>query len=437
MYAMPFQISIRTLSRCLIVLFQILILTTTGEAASAEKRIVVLDLRIENDIGVQNAGPIATDWLVDSVYSAAPDAQIIPGRQAARLARLTLPSKIEDISPAMAMTLRKSIDTTHILGGEVFLWEKKYGVVLRLIELPGIDRVRIERAWATRVEEIPEKIEELATRLLGPARTQAPAEKPPAATAPEKNAPKRVPSNVRALLEKHPEMVYVPAGEFIMGNDNDSDADNIPLDPSRREGLSRLVLLAAEKPEHTVRLDAFLIDKYEVTNREFSMFRSSHAFPAEKADHPVTGISWYDARAYAEWAGKRLPTEAEWEKAARGDDGRKWPWGNIFERNRCNLGTGTAPVGAFSGDRSPYGAFDMAGNVQEWTASRFVAYPGNSSDSVAFDEKRFVVRGSYYGGNDFLARCSMRFCALPGESGKKPEGLNYEYIGFRCAMDID
>jgi formylglycine-generating enzyme required for sulfatase activity len=197
------------------------------------------------------------------------------------------------------------------------------------------------------------------------------------------------------------------------------------------------VLLAAEKPEHRVRLGAFLIDKYEVTNAEFREFRSSHEFPPEKGAHPVTGISWHDARAYAEWAGKRLPTEAEWEKAARGVDGRKWPWGNIFKRNHCNLGAEAAPVGDFSGDKSPYGALDMAGNVQEWTASPFIPYPGNSSTSLEFDKTKMVVRGSYYGGNDFLARTSMRFCALPGKPGEKPNGMNYAYIGFRCAMDIE
>jgi len=151
----------------------------------------------------------------------------------------------------------------------------------------------------------------------------------------------------------------------------------------------------------------------------------------------VTGISWHEARAYASWAGKRLPTEEEWEKAARGVDGRKWPWGNIFERGRCNLGAGVARPGSFPGDKSPYGAYDMAANVQEWTASAFVVYPGNSSENIRFDPEKMVVRGSYYGGNDFLARCSMRFCALPGTPGEKPKGQNYEYIGFRCAMDID
>jgi iron(II)-dependent oxidoreductase len=414
------------------------------EAAPAPKRVVVLDIRVMNDIGVENADAIVTSWLVDSISRVAPNVRVIPGARAARLARLRLPAGAEDITPRAAVTLMKSIDSTHLLGGEIFLWENKYGVTLRLIRLPDTGRARVERAWADSVDSIPEKIEELAAALFAPgenkkARLNPPAKARPAKAAPEKRAPakKNLSSRARALLGKHPEMVYVPDGEFQMGNDNDSDADNMPLDPLRREGVSRLALLAAEKPRHTRKVKAFLIDKYEVTNSEYKKFRSSHEFPFEKADHPVTGIGWHDAVAYAEWAGKRLPTEPEWEKAARGADGRKWPWGDIFERDRCNLGSDTAPVGGFPGDKSPYGVYDMAGNAQEWTASPFVAYPGASPENVAFDSAKKVVRGSYYGGNDFLARCSMRFCALPGEPGKKPEGLNYAYIGFRCVMDID
>ncbi len=408
-------------------------------AAPVKKRVVVLDVRIENDIGVENAGRIATRWLTDSITRAAPQARVINGRQAAELARLRLPSRVEDVSPSAAVTLMKSIDSTHVVGGEIFLWNEKYGVTLRMIELPDVGRPRIERAWAKSAGDIPERIDELARTLFSPPGGTRPAQKLDTKPVIVKDGSDgdKIPAKVRELLKKHPDMVYVPGGEFVMGNDNDSDADNIPLDPLRREGVDRFALLATEKPERAIGLGPFLIDKREVTNAEYQKFRAAHEFSPAEADHPVTAISWHDAQAYADWAGKRLPTEEEWEKAARGVDGRKWPWGNVFERGRCNLGNGIAPVGAFLGDKSPYGAYDMAGNVQEWTASPFVAYPGNTSESIQFDPKKKVVRGSYHGGNDFLARCSMRFCALPGSPGEKPQGKNYEYIGFRCAMDVD
>jgi len=432
------KIPIRILSGCLFALILSMIVAPVCRAEPIRKRVVVLEVRIANDIGVRNAGPIATAWLIDSIAEVAPDVRVTPGRQASKLARLRLPSKVEDISPSAARTLMKSIDTTHVLGGEIFIWHGKYGVSLRMIELPDTDRVRVEREWAGSVEDIPDKIEGLALLLFSqPGKSGGLKDSRGAPERLEKEAEPGLKARNLLLLKKHPEMVYVPGGAFIIGNDNDSDADSISVDPARREGVSRLVLLAAEKPARTIRLKPFLIDRYEVTNAEFAAFRHSHEYAPEKADHPVTGISWHDAGAYAESVGKRLPTEEEWEMAARGTDGRKWPWGNIFGRNLLNLGTATTPVGSFLGDRSPYGVFDMAGNVQEWTASPFVAYPGNNSESVVFDPKKKAVRGSYYGGNDFLARCSMRFCALPGEPGKRPQGQNYEYIGFRCAMDAD
>ena len=430
----------RFLFGCVLCLFVVLFAVPARTASSAQKRIVVLDVNIKNDNGVQNASEIATGWLIDSITRVAPDARVIPGRKASKLARIRLPAEAADVPRSAAITLMKSLDSTHLLGAEIFLWKQKYGITLRLIELPDTSKARIERTWAASPDDIPKKIEDLALLLFSPigqrgSKGKAKAE--PKYRLPSEKKTGGVPSRAAELLKKHPEMVYVPGGKFLMGNDNDSDADNIPVDPARREGVNRLVLLAAERPEHRVELKPYLIDKYEVTNAEYRKFRASHEFPAARADHPVTGVSWHDARAYADWAGKRLPTEEEWEKAARGTDGRKWPWGNIFNRNRCNLGTVTAPVGSFSGDKSPYGASDMAGNVQEWTSGSFVAYTDHVFENVAFDPEKKVVRGSYYGGNDFLARCSMRFCALPGEPGKRPQGSNYEYIGFRCVMDID
>src|SRR3972149_1026879 len=149
-------------------------------------------------------------------------------------------------------------------------------------------------------------------------------------------------------------MVLVPAGEFLFGPD-------------------------LEK----VTTEAFYIDRFPVTNVEYKKFveETGHEDPAHwrretwpegKADHPVVQITWQSASAYAEWAGKRLPAEIEWEKAARGRDGRMWPWGNAFDPNRCNTASsGTPPVGMYSprGD-SPYGCADMAGNVWEWIGGK-------------------------------------------------------------------
>ncbi|MSS70723.1 MAG: formylglycine-generating enzyme family protein [Candidatus Latescibacteria bacterium] len=154
-----------------------------------------------------------------------------------------------------------------------------------------------------------------------------------------------------------------------------------------------------EAPPHTVSLDAFAIDRTEVTNAAYALFWKADGGPEsphtpgnfegrgavrwpeaarERPDHPVVGVTWFDAAAYCRWAGKRLPTEAEWEKAARGTDGRVWPWGNAFgggDSARANVYNGddgyvqsTAPVGRFPSGASPCGALDMAGNVWEWVA---------------------------------------------------------------------
>lgn len=234
-------------------------------------------------------------------------------------------------------------------------------------------------------------------------------------------------------------MVFVPAGEFLMGSASS--------DPQASDD---------EKPRHPVFLDAFWIDKLEVSNIQYRLcVKAGHCTPPRSqgsrfaADHqPVVGVNWQQALAYCRWAGGRLPTEAEWEKAARGVDGRTYPWGNTFNGTRLNFcdancpadwrDTGvddgytyTAPVGSYPGGASPYGALDMSGNVWEWTADWYdpgyyhrSAYRNPSGPATG---RQRVIRGGswlYYGKN---LRAATRHKDLPGYS--------YDNIGFRCAVE--
>jgi len=214
-------------------------------------------------------------------------------------------------------------------------------------------------------------------------------------------------------------MVYIAGGEFIMGSD-DGNED--------------------EKPQRAVNLDGFNIDIYPVTNADYKAFVDAtgqppphhwegSTYPEGKGDHPVVWVSWHDAQAYCQWAGKRLPTEAEWEKAARGTDGRKWPWGDTFDPAKCNAkesGIGeTAPVGKYPEGASPYGVMDMAGNVWEWTADWYEAYPGSSYQSTRFGQKNKVMRGGSWFDAGAFVRCSVRNNAAPK--------FSFSTIGFRCA----
>lgn len=228
------------------------------------------------------------------------------------------------------------------------------------------------------------------------------------------------------------EMVRVPAGEFIMGTDE---------------------RLPDEGPQHRVWLEAFDIDKYEVTNLQYHKFNEAtrrrspthwrnRTFPGGKADHPVTHVSWKDADAYCRWAGKRLPSEAEWEKAARGSDGRTYPWGNEFDIARANtplrwsaIGRfgDTTPVGSFEGGVSPYGAYDMSGNVWEWTASWYQPYPGNNTPSESYGTRYKVLKGGSW------FDCAFYRCGISAPVFNRAffaSEVKNESFGFRCARDV-
>lgn len=214
-------------------------------------------------------------------------------------------------------------------------------------------------------------------------------------------------------------MAFVAGGEFRMGSD-----DGDPL----------------SRPAHVVTVQPFYIDLTEVTNESYMKFveTTGHQPPAnwqngtfreEESKLPVTGVTWYDAAEYAAWMGKRLPTEAEWEFAARGSDGRTYPWGNTWDPNFANVGgtsKGIRPVGI--GERSPFGVSDMAGNVWEWTASDARPYPGGKD--VPWSRLRLkVIRGGNWQSNSTAA--SSFFRGYYGADGEK----NYSSTGFRCVKN--
>jgi len=233
-------------------------------------------------------------------------------------------------------------------------------------------------------------------------------------------------------------MVYIEAGAFIMGSD-EIDSDKL----AEQFGEPKGVYYEDEKPMSKVPLGAYYIDRYEVTNKEYSVFiRLQNRRPPdfwnkvienrELDDHPVTYVSWHDADAYCRWLGKRLPTEAEWEKAARGTKGRKYPWGDDFDYSLAHFKSGDSmAVGSFKTDKSPYGVYDMGGSVMEWVEDWYKPYEGNTVPSRHYGETSKVLRGGYagimghYSMNKIYARTSYRHFIAPHFSGGD--------AGFRCA----
>jgi formylglycine-generating enzyme required for sulfatase activity len=296
--------------------------------------------------------------------------------------------------------------------------------------------------------------------------------------APELDQPRAWLARAHDELEQHrfePQMIVIPAGRFLMGTP-ESEIDELfqlmkkELKDTEREWVEQ------ETPQHEVSLDAYAISRYPVTNAEFACFVEDGVYEnpeywtdagweQKESEHwtrprfweynrlngpsqPVVGVSWYEVLAYCNWlaakSGRpyRLPTEAEWEKAARSIDGRRYPWGDEWDPGHCNnSGTGpgfTTPVGQYPKGDSPFGVSDMVGQVWEWCSSKYEGTggkpkfgypynPGDGREDLEGDDRRVVRGGSLYDLAGYC-RCAVRYWYLPR--------LSRYYVGFRCVRTL-
>jgi formylglycine-generating enzyme required for sulfatase activity len=236
------------------------------------------------------------------------------------------------------------------------------------------------------------------------------------------------------------DMVYIPAGKFIMGTD-----DEEPRILKNPHGFA--TKFQEPRKKRVIDLKGFYMDKYEVTNRQYRRFvdeagyrlpdhwQQTSTYPEGENDYPVTFITWWDAKAYCKWAGQRLPTEEEWEKAARGTDGREFPWGKQFDKTKANTWEADVKkihaVGKYEAGKSPYGVYDVAGNVMEWTGSEYRQYQHSPEEKDGNGEGIWytmaVLRGGAWSSDKNDAQTFSRVMSEPG--------IKSNGIGFRCAKD--
>ena len=252
-----------------------------------------------------------------------------------------------------------------------------------------------------------------------------------------------------ATVPEH--MVKIPGGAFYMGTDRvDEEEEALSF------GLPE-PWYVDEHPYHKVKAGTVYMDRTEVTNAAYRRFVDTHPEidppddwslrrpPAGKLNHPVTYVSWFHADHYCKWLGGRLPTEAEWEKAARGTGGGIYPWGNTFDPEKANFSTGpfdrgrSRPVGATPAGNSPYGLSDMAGNVWEWVDGDYAPYPGNEAQVDAFVEGFKAMRGlSFEALGHFPSTVYHKVVAISGRAsfrGYDHATSRLRDVGFRCAQD--
>lgn len=271
------------------------------------------------------------------------------------------------------------------------------------------------------------------------------------------------------------EMLLIPSGEFIMGVTKEQ-ATRFVQDYYSPSAMISPYLFNNEVDEHKVKVAAFRIAKFEVTNREFKEFMEAGGYKKKdywkdlleiqdlntdlvgwqrinlfrdrtdkpgpstwskgtyadgKADHPVDGVSWFEAAAYCRWKELRLPTEAEWEYAARGSDRRFYPWGNdrnVFQKWGTRQAEQSTPVGAITEDVSPFGVMDMARNVSEWVADTWYLYPDSPLQPLEESDPGIGIRR---GGNYYSLHLELR-TTFRKRAEKLERGAG---TGFRCALD--
>jgi formylglycine-generating enzyme required for sulfatase activity len=285
------------------------------------------------------------------------------------------------------------------------------------------------------------------------------------------------------------DMVLIPAGKFIMGDDK--------VEKSNMSGEFGNVKpwYLDEHPKHTVKLPSYYIEEHEVTNKQYLAYVTSaninppeywltngyilrakmeamdrvsveklrqlaaNVFKIDKDTRrmnkeellkdiaakleymdnlPVTYVTWKQASDYCSWVGLRLPSEEEWEKAARGPSGLEFPWGNEFKKHMSNTGaeqwdTGVAPIESYPTDKSPYGIYDLAGNVSEWVADWYQAYPGSDYNSEAFGEKFKVARGAGWSGG--AGHYALQLFQRGAYRSNLAPDKKFDDVGFRCAAD--
>jgi len=386
------------------------------------------------------------EWGTPVLYMRSPDGVLFSIQEAeARAAQEKEPEEEEIVSEAgwkeeRRQALEEQLAVHYHNLKELEIQAAKYGP----LDVPLRIGNQIKEIQAI-IEQIKAELTTLAVEATPAQKEEKEAARPEPARLRERRAEQKVESlaPTSARLAYEPETVLIPGGEFLMGSDLDEDEDAYD----------------DELPQHRLTLADYYLAKTPVTNAQYAAFVEARGHeppeywsgrkpPGGEENHPVVWVSWHDAVVYCEWLSEvtgrryRLPSEAQWEKGARGVDGRIYPWGDEWDPERCNWSEDdegdTTPVGSYPRGASPYGLLDMAGNVWEWTRSLWgedsedpdFDYPYDAEDGredlAAGDEVYRVCRGGAFDEDQDSARCAYRDYYYPEYSG--------ENLGFRVAV---